>query len=451
MPKMMEEFLNSRLTKYLQKSGTYIAGNRYLIAISAGLMTTMSLMLIGAIFQIMASPPVTNEMLAEGGIVAAILGPWYRLATMYKDILLVPYNMTMGLISVVTAFAIAYQLAKSFDMKPLISGVVSMVIFLMVAAPAKTVILEDGKSTFTGLDVTSLGGVGIFTAIFVAIFTVKVYKFCQDKKIGIRMPAAVPPFLSDSFSALVPLMFNVLLFHGLNSLLIQIANTPMPIFIAGILSIPFSAIDSFGGMMLLCFFTMVLWSLGVQGTMVSYIAIMPLYMQVILNNGALVAAGQEAVYHPVLLFGMFSTAGGTGNLLAMILMGLRSKSQQIKVVSKAAIIPSIFGISEPAVFGYPLIYNPILAIPFIVCPMILTAAGHIAYTLKLIKPPFVLLLTPMPPGIQDVLSTMNGWNFIVPYVGVAIAFLVYYPFYKAYEIQLSAREREAVASIKERE
>jgi PTS system cellobiose-specific IIC component len=329
------------------------------------------------------------------------------------------------------------------------NGVVSMIIFLMVAAPAKMVILEDGKTTFTGLDVTSLGGVGLFTAIIVAIFSVKIYKFCRDKKIEIRLPASIPPFLSDSFSALIPLFLNVIIFHGLNTLLIAIADVPMPLFIAGILAVPFSTINSFGGMIILCFFTMVLWSLGIQGTVVSYIAIMPLYMQVILNNGALVAAGKEAVYHPVLLFGMFSTAGGTGNLLAMILMGLRSKSQQIRVVSKAAIIPSVFGISEPAVFGFPLVYNPILAIPFIFCPILLTTLGHIGYILGIIKPPFVLLLTPMPPGIQDVLSTMNVLNFLVPYAGIAVAFLIYFPFYKAYEKQLVAKESKAIVSGKE--
>lgn len=446
---MINDFLNSKPVKHLQKAGEIIAGNRYLVAISAGLMTVMSLMLIGAIFQIMASPPVTEEILAKGGFFAAVLGPWYNFAAKYKDMLMTPYNMTMGLISPVAAFAIAYQLAKSFKMKQqLINGVVSMIIFLMVAAPAKTVILEDGK-TFTGLDATSLGGVGLFTAIIVAIFSVKIYKFCRDKKIEIRLPASIPPFLSDSFSALIPLFLNVIIFHGLNTLLIAIADAPMPLFIAGILAVPFSAINSFGGMIVLCFFTMVLWSLGIQGTVVSYIAIMPLYMQVILNNGALVAAGKEAVYHPVLLFGMFSTAGGTGNLLAMILMGLRSKSQQIRVVSKAAIVPSIFGISEPAVFGFPLVYNPILAIPFISCPILLTVLGHIGYISGIIKPPFVLLLTPMPPGIQDVLSTMHALNFIVPYVGIAAAFLLYFPFYKAYEKQLIAKEANSIVSGKE--
>jgi PTS system cellobiose-specific IIC component len=114
---MINEFLNSKLVKYLQNTGEKIAGNRYLIAISAGLMTVMSLMLIGAIFQIMASPPVTEEMLAEGGLLAAVLKPWHNFATKYKDVLMTPYNMTMGLISPVAALAIAYQLAKSFKMK----------------------------------------------------------------------------------------------------------------------------------------------------------------------------------------------------------------------------------------------------------------------------------------------------------------------------------------------
>jgi cellobiose-specific phosphotransferase system component IIC len=53
----------------------------------------------------------------------------------------------------------------------------------------------------------------------------------------------------------------------------------------------------------------------------------------------------------------------------------------------------------------------------------------------------------MPPGIQDVLSTMHPLNFIVPYAGIAAAFLIYFPFYKAYEKQLAAKEAESIRVV----
>ena len=70
------------------------------------------------------------------------------------------------------------------------------------------------------------------------------------------------------------------------------------------------------------------------------------------------------------LFGIINCCGGTGNTLALCVMGLFSKSEQLKAVSKAAIVPGLFNINEPVIFGYPIMYNPIMCIPFILNPVI---------------------------------------------------------------------------------
>ena len=47
-----------------------------------------------------------------------------------------------------------------------------------------------------------------------------------------------------------------------------------------------------------------------------------------------------------------------------------AKSKQLKALGKLGIIPAIFGINEPILFGAPVVMNPMLAIPFIGMPVI---------------------------------------------------------------------------------
>ena len=82
------------------------------------------------------------------------------------------------------------------------SASMATVIFLMISLK-----LED--LTFS---MDSLGSRGMFTAIIVALVSVRVQKFFTDKNLVIKMPANVPPVVYESFLSLIPLCFLVLSF-----------------------------------------------------------------------------------------------------------------------------------------------------------------------------------------------------------------------------------------------
>ena len=429
--RQLEKIFENKAIQWLQRFGEKMASSKLFSAISGGLMCSMGLILVGAVFQITATVlEMFNIITLDSGV--------------YKGLML-PYNMTMGVISIVVSFGIGYTYARTQKMKsPLSSGIIAMVLFLLVSAPAETVTLLDGSEK-TVLDTTSLGGIGLFSAIIIALVSVRVTKFCIDKKIVIRLPDAVPSFLADSFSALIPLLFNVVIFHGLNTLLTQSIGVPLPLAIAGILSVPFGAVNSMGGALVVSLFALFFWLLGIHGTMVVFIAIMPLLMQVIENNAQLVAAGGEPLFHPVMLVLLNSTVGGTGCTLGLVLLGLRSKSAQIKAVSKASIIPGIFNINEPVAFGMPTVYNPILGIPYILAPLVITFLAWIGYATGLLKPGFIMMLSLLPIGLSEFFSTLSWTNFIFPYLMIPISMVIYYPFLKIYERQLIAKETAAQA------
>ena len=427
----MEKIYESRFMKGLQNFGIKLSNSKAFSSISKAMMTTMSIILVGAIFQIVATLPTVFK--------------WTTTESAFYQWLMVPYNMTMGMVSLIIAFSLGYNYAKALDMKPLMNGIVSVLMFLLVAAPAKTVALANNAGTLAALDTSNLGAQGLFVAIIIGIFSVKITRFCEKRHIVIKMPDVVPPFLADSFNVLIPLLLNILIWHGINSLISSAMGVTLPMAIAGILSVPLKALNSVPGMIIISLFATLLWTFGIHGTMVAYIAIVAVMIQNISANAAAVAAGQPPVFYASMLFGAVACCGGTGCTFGLVLLGLRSKSEQMKAISKASLIPGLFGINEPVAFGYPIMYNPILAIPYILTPIVGMALMYIGFMTGFLKPSYILIMSLMPMGVGEFLGTMSWTNALFPFLMIPVSMLINYPFYKAYEHQLVDKEAAARA------
>lgn len=423
--------------KALLKLGDKMSNQRHLSAISKGMMSTMPMLLIGAVFQIICIIPL--DIIQNN-----------------TSILLIPYNMTMGMFSIVVVFAIAYQLAKSYKMKALMNGATAMIVFLMTVAPQQTVLtgmtnaegVFEQIGSFSGLDITYLGSQGLFVAMIVAVVCVEVTRFCINKKIIVRMPDMIPPAMGEAFTALIPMLFSTLIFFVINQVLIQTMDNTLPAAIMSLLGIPLSAVNSVWGMLLVVILGALLWCFGVHGTMIVLPFIMPMSIMAAEANAAAVAAGQAASFYPSMLFGTIQIVGGTGCTLGLVLLGLRSKSEQIKAVSKASLVPGFCCINEPVAFGMPIVFNPILMIPYVLAPVACFFLQWGAYAIGFIKPAYIAINSLMPMGVASFIgSGMNIFNLIFPYLLIPVTMLIYYPFFKVYEAQLVKKER----AIKEAE
>ena len=141
---------------------------------------------------------------------------------------------------------------------------------------------------------------------------------------------------------------------------------------------------------------------------------------------------------------MFVIAGGSGATLGLcIWLATRAKSEQLSAIGKASIVPGIFNINEPLIFGIPIIYNPTLAVPFILAPMTSATIYYLAMELNLIKAVFAQVPWPTPVGIGAFLGTGDLKAIIVAFVCAIAAFLVYYPFIRAYDKKLLKEEQGA--------
>lgn len=421
----MENLFNNPILIKMQEWGQKLGSNKFISALQYGMMSTMSILMVGAFCQIIAS---VGDMLgfipAEGALYAAIM---------------TPYNYTMGLIGIWVTGFIAFYYAKNLKLKnPLVHAIDAIIVFVMICGP-----LVDGK-----IDTTFLGATGMFLGFVISGVVVRVEKFCIDKNIRIPMPDVCPPSLVNAFAAIIPLAINVIIFQGLNSLL-GLLQMNLPTALLAILMIPIQGLTSLPGMFIIVFFALFLWCFGIHGTMIVYPIIMASMVEAAQFNAMAHANGEPLQWFPVTLFAACALLGGTGNTWPLVLMGLRAKSEQIRAVSKASLIPGWFGINEPVAFGMPIMYNPILCIPYVINPLVIMVLYIIGYETGLIIPPWISITALMPMGFGAYFGTLNIMNAIWVYLMLIPAGLIWYPFFKVYDNQLAKQEAEAKAAAEQ--
>lgn len=119
-----------------------------------------------------------------------------------------------------------------------------------------------------------------------------------------------------------------------------------------------------------------------------------------------------------------------------------AKSEQLSVLGKAAIVPAIFNINEPLVFGVPIIYNPNLIIPFILAPSIVSVIAYFAISTGMVPPVIANVPWPTPVGLGGFLGTASIMGALLAILDAVVAFLIYLPFLKMYDSKLVKEEAE---------
>lgn len=422
----LDKLVDSPVMHALQGLGQKMQASPTVQAITNGMMGTMNLILAGSVFSIIASLLTIFNLTTADSV-------------LYQQ-LMIPYNMTMNLMSMAIAFSVGYVYTKNLKLGgELANGIVSMVLFLMVSAPIQTVTLADG-STMSAIDTTMLGGTGIFTAMLIPIVAVKIIDFCQRNNVTIKMPDSIPPFLSDSFATLVPLVINIVLWRGLSFACETLTGASLPAILMGLLSAPLGVLASGPGIIVLGVLAMVFWFFGMHGTGIVYIVLLPVMLQAFAANADLVANGQAPVFNAVFLFSAFCCAGGTGNTLPLAVLCLRAKSEQLKAVAKAGLVPALFNISEPMVFGTPIMYNPIIGIPFILNGLFVAIPVWVGYLVGFFQPGYIMIMTSLPICMAEFATSMAWQNLLIAPLGFLIGLVVYAPFVRMYDKQLCEKE-----------
>ena len=227
----------------------------------------------------------------------------------------------------------------------------------------------------------------MFSALVVGLSFAWLYCLIIRKKLYIGLPDSVPPFVKSSFESLVPSVFLVILFGFIAWLFSLTEFMSIHGFIYTTLQRPLSMIgNNIFSLCLIVFIQQVIWCLGVHGGNVGNAFTNPVLLTFDAAN--LAAFGENAALPYIIgkaFQVVYSTEGGQGATLGLnIDMLLFSKSEKYKSLGKATIGTSIFCVNEPIIFGFPIVLNPIMMIPFVFTPVLLLLLAYAFTSINLL-------------------------------------------------------------------
>ncbi|MDX8000514.1 PTS sugar transporter subunit IIC [Xenorhabdus sp. Reich] len=421
------------LTRIVESHIAPIAGKigsqRHIIAIRDGFISAMPFLIIGSIMLIVANPPFDAQTSSSFG------QAWLTFAKTHWATITMPFFMTMGLMSVFVSIGTAYSLAKSYGLDGLTSSLLSLMAFLLAAAPQ-----VDNK-----MPLDFLGGAGVFTALICAIWSVELIRLLKKYNIAIRMPSQVPPAIARSFELLYPVIGILLTVYPISLLLQSEFDLLLPAAVMQIFQPLIAVGDTLPAIMLLVLIANLLWFAGIHGDNIVTGLLNPIFMANIAANAALMTQGMATTQILTAPYWSFYVCiGGSGSTLVLAFLYLRSRSIHLKTIGKLSVVPAMFNINEPLLFGSPVVMNPTLLIPLLIVPLVNAVLAYGALHLDLVQKMVAIAPWTAPAPIGALISAAWDYRaFVLVGLLMVIDLLIWYPFFKAYEKQLLAEEQQA--------
>lgn len=376
---------------------------------------------LGATFQVLLPIIMIGSFAALGAFLDVEFWQNFVTSTGLNVILMNIQSMTLSIIGFYVLLVLSYLYATKLKINAISATVISLMAFLILTP----------TELYTAIPLEWLGYPGLLGAMLVSGLVPLTIKFLIDKKVYIKMPEGVPPIVEDSFASLVPAavilvlsvviaqLFALTSFGNFHNVIYTLIQTPL----AGFgLSLP--------AYLVVQVLSTLLMFVGIHGNTV-FGVITPLTMSASAANLAALAANQPL---PNIITGSFSVLcqpGGIGGTLGLaFLMAFRSKSQRLKKLGRMSIIPAIFGINEPLIFGVPILLNPLLFIPYVLNPIICTTLSYFSIYIGLVpRLSGTEVNWTMPQIVSGFLA--QGWQAaLLQVVLIVITTLIWIPFFR---------------------
>lgn len=403
-----------KLIKWLSESFapkmSKINNNIWVTTIKDSIMQTLPFILLGSVFCLLA---ILNNY------IPALPSFW------------TPFGWTMGKISLFVSFLIPFNYMEKKKLKKgrFIAAMTGLILYLIVITPQVEI---DGVIGF-GHD--ALGAGGMFVAIITGIFTGFIMglfgKFSFFKENSV-----IPDFVRSWFDSMLPIAIVVCT----GWFVVLLAQVDLYNIILGIFMPLASFMQTPIGFVVIMFIYCFLYSMGISSWVLTPVT-SPVLLAAITANVAAATAGAATVQALNLVTGptiysAYLWVGGIGCTLPLVIMMMRAKSKKLKALGTACLVPGIFNINEPVVFG-AIAWNPILMLPMwiqgIILPIIVYLFTKVIPIGKIPTMVFDMWYCPFP--ISTWITTQSFTSIIVLIIVVAVASLIWYPFFKVYDKQ----------------
>ncbi len=428
-----------KLTNWLEKRvypvAVFFQENKYLASIQYGMMLSIPLLLVGAFACIISDFPVDAFHTFMGTLVGE--GVWEE----WNWSVLNP--ATIGLLSLLAMLGTSYELGRRNEVAPMPGVAISLMSFFLLIHANEDGMISQGEFSATTL----------FLSIIVAIISVEIYTICIKRKIAIKMPGSVPEFVSSQFAALIPAVFCAVLWLVVRYLIQLTPYETASNMIYGLLQAPLTNLGtSLPGTLIAEFINSILWFFGIHGTNVVASVMEPMWYAARDANWNVYLEDALALrpYIATIDFSnMIMYLTGSGITLPLCIeMAFMCKSQRLKTVGKGAIIPGIFNVNEPVIFGLPIVMNPMMFIPFIIAPLVCVAVSFVSMEIGIVPRPVGI---PVPWTLP---APISGWMMCADWRGGAlqivnllISGVIYWPFIRVLDRKYTAEEEGEAAKL----
>lgn len=396
------------MERYFVPVAAKLGNQRYLVAIRDAFVVSMPLMILGSFGTLLNTLPIPAYQNFMNNLFGA--EKWIAFGNALS-------NGTFGILSLLTVAALGYNLGKSYKADALTCAIVAVSSFFVFGGS------------------TGLNSKGLFIALICGILSTELFvHLSNNHKLVLKMPDGVPPAVGKAFEALFPSMITLAIF----------ALVPLVCAFAGIEDIvnsfyelvqkPFMGLsNNLFAAIVIPFAIQILWFFGLHGGNILAPFMETINTPAIDANIAALAAGDPA---PYLINKPFMTAfvhlGGAGAtiglIIAIFLVGRQVKS--MKTVTELSAPASLFNINEPMIFGFPIVLNPILFIPYVFGPVILCVVAYLATRAGLVPAATFVLPWNIPPIIGGVLATQSWTGGVLAAFNLVLSVVIYLPFVK---------------------
>ncbi|MCE4052205.1 PTS sugar transporter subunit IIC [Bacillus sp. Au-Bac7] len=412
-----------KFEKGITRSAEFVDQNKYFSVIKAAFAQLLPLIMIGSfstLLKTLLSDPTTG------------LAKWIPFLENLKPAFDVISFATISCMAIPLIFLIGLSLGRQNGVSEITSGILGLISYILVVPSVVSLTTEDGTIlTAPGLSTSALGAEGLMVGMLIAILAVEIFTFLMKfEKIKIKMPEQVPPMVASSFNSLLPVFLTTTIIAILGALFHLVTGQYINEFIYSVIQAPMQNVfQSPFGIVTVIIVMQLLWFLGIHGGQATSPIKNPLMAVAIAANVEAVQAGLDPT-QPI-TFGFwrcFVAVGGAGMIISLIFaIFIVSRRHEYRSIAKLGILPSICGISEPIIFGLPLVLNVTFLIPLVLNSAISALIALFATNIGFLSPNSVDVPFGIPILINAFIS--YGWQgVVVQVICLLVTTLAWIPF-----------------------
>lgn len=429
-----EKIVNNKLLPIATKMGN----NNAIQAVSTGLMYALPLTLTASFFSLLVNFPVKSVALWFEGV---------GLKPHFEALM----GGTLDMIALFMIISIPYAYIKikgKANTNPIMGAFLALAAFVILMPQH----VGEGESIFKALSYDFIGSSGMFAAILVGLSIAQLYiLLAQNRKLIFKMPEGVPPMVTQSFE---PLFVSLIILVGVVLLRFAVALTPVGNIFNLVNIVIAQPLMKLGGspfaLIAIAVVANSLFFFGIHPNVINT-AITPLLFTMVFASIEAFQTGAEMQYKVALITNAFTNNDAVGSTLSLLIAILIfGKSKRYRSLAKMTIVPNIFNINEPVIFGFPIMLNPILLLPFALSTVITGFIGYFGAVTNFISYYNPMMSIGLPWTVPRVITSYfaMGWEgLVLRLLCMIVMVFVYLPFLKILDRQEMKNEQELVADF----